>query len=210
MKMKKRGFTLIELLVVIAIIAILSAILFPSFSRARENARRASCQSNLKQLGLGIAQYTQDYDEKYIVAQPTNPSSPAGGQTFVTTIQPYIKSTQVFMCPSGSMEEITAEDNLSAKDALWTGPSPPWSTASRGHYGFNTLMEDVALADVRVASETAVVIDASWYSVFSPGFIGDSGLDAARHFDGNNVLFVDGHVKWWNSKKNPTAVEFYP
>lgn len=61
----KKGFTLIELLVVIAIIAILAAILFPVFARARENARRASCQSNLKQIGLGILQYAQDYDERY-------------------------------------------------------------------------------------------------------------------------------------------------
>src|SRR3954469_10299371 len=60
-----RGFTLIELLVVIAIIAILAAILFPVFARARENARRSSCQSNLKQIALGFKQYTQDYDEKY-------------------------------------------------------------------------------------------------------------------------------------------------
>src|SRR5687767_1588685 len=62
---RKVGFTLIELLVVIAIIAILAAILFPVFARARENARRASCQSNLKQLGLSFAQYTQDFDERY-------------------------------------------------------------------------------------------------------------------------------------------------
>src|SRR4028118_1774787 len=60
----RSGFTLIELLVVIAIIGILASILFPVFARARENARRSSCQSNLKQIGLGILQYTQDYDEK--------------------------------------------------------------------------------------------------------------------------------------------------
>src|SRR5690606_14073104 len=62
---QKRGFTLIELLVVIAIIAILAAILFPVFARARENARRTSCLSNLKQIGLGVMQYVQDYDEMY-------------------------------------------------------------------------------------------------------------------------------------------------
>jgi prepilin-type N-terminal cleavage/methylation domain-containing protein len=67
---KRTGFTLIELLVVIAIIAILAAILFPVFARARENARRASCQSNLKQIGLAVYQYTQDYDEKCPSAAP--------------------------------------------------------------------------------------------------------------------------------------------
>src|SRR5471032_187855 len=65
---KFKGFTLIELLVVIAIIAILAAILFPVFARARENARRASCQSNLKQIGLGFQQYSQDYDERFPIA----------------------------------------------------------------------------------------------------------------------------------------------
>ena len=70
---KYSGFTLIELLIVIAIVAILAAILFPAFARARENARRASCQSNLKQIGLGLAQYIQDYDERYsmTIQQPT-------------------------------------------------------------------------------------------------------------------------------------------
>src|SRR5437763_7255396 len=66
---RSQGFTLIELLVVIAIIAILAAILFPVFGRARENARRSSCQSNLKQIGLGLAQYTQDYDENYPISE---------------------------------------------------------------------------------------------------------------------------------------------
>src|SRR5688572_2069456 len=59
------GFTLIEILVVIAIVALLAAILFPGFAKARENARRASCQSNLKQIGIGLMQYTQDFDGRY-------------------------------------------------------------------------------------------------------------------------------------------------
>jgi prepilin-type N-terminal cleavage/methylation domain-containing protein/prepilin-type processing-associated H-X9-DG protein len=99
----ERGFTLIELLVVISIIGLLAAILFPVFARARENGRRASCQSNLKQLGLGILQYTQDYDEKLPIG---NTSFVWSGQTYYTAtgwggqVYPYVKSAQVFTCPS--------------------------------------------------------------------------------------------------------------
>ena len=95
------AFTLIELLVVIAIIAILAAILFPVFGRARENARRASCQSNLKQIGLGVIQYTQDYDGVL-------PPSELDNIYWPRLVQPYIKSTQVFACPSGEQKDFAA------------------------------------------------------------------------------------------------------
>ena len=96
---KNRGsaFTLIELLVVIAIIAILAAILFPVFARARENARRSSCSSNLKQIALGVKQYIQDYDEKFPLSTTTGA---AGSIGWASSIQPYIKSDQLFQCPS--------------------------------------------------------------------------------------------------------------
>ena len=102
-RQQKRGFTLIELLVVIAIIAILAAILFPVFARARENARRASCQSNLKQIGLGILQYTQDYDEAYPSinrGNSTESSSVETGAKWMDEIYSYVKSEQIFDCPS--------------------------------------------------------------------------------------------------------------
>src|SRR4051794_34579971 len=92
------GFTLIELLVVIAIIAILAAILFPVFARAREQARRASCASNLKQLGLAVTQYTQDNDEHFPIGYNWRNmlTDPAG---WAYEVYPYVKSQQVFLCP---------------------------------------------------------------------------------------------------------------
>lgn len=93
----KKAFTLIELLIVIAIIAIIAAIIFPVFARVREKARQASCSSNMRQLGLGFLQYTQDYDENY----------PAGSQGFLGQgwagiIYPYVKSAGVYKCPDDS------------------------------------------------------------------------------------------------------------
>jgi prepilin-type N-terminal cleavage/methylation domain-containing protein/prepilin-type processing-associated H-X9-DG protein len=98
---KRTGFTLIELLVVIAIIAILAAILFPVFARARENARRSSCQSNLKQTGLAIIQYTQDYDERF--PQIIQPRVVGASYGWSDAIQAYIKSPQIFACPSSGI-----------------------------------------------------------------------------------------------------------
>lgn len=102
---ESRGFTLIELLVVIAIIAILAAILFPVFAKARENARRASCQSNLKQLGLGVMQYTQDYDETLPIGQDIIGSTTLP-MTWDLLIQPYVKSMQILACPSDSASTV--------------------------------------------------------------------------------------------------------
>ena len=97
----RQGFTLIELLVVIAIIAILAAILFPVFARARENARRASCQSNLKQMGIGAMQYSQDYDETICPSLLNDAGyTDAQSPSFVDLLQPYVKSLQIFSCPS--------------------------------------------------------------------------------------------------------------
>ena len=96
---KSRGFTLIELLVVIAIIAILAAILFPVFQKVRENARRASCQSNLKQLGLAETQYTQDFDETYTGAWRPFSDTDGNRVHWPEMLYPFTKSTGVFQCP---------------------------------------------------------------------------------------------------------------
>lgn len=128
---KKQAFTLIELLVVIAIIAILAAILFPVFARARENARKTSCLSNLKQLGLGFLQYSQDYDEKLPNLSGEN------GRGIPIVLGPYIQKvagtyasttgngTNIWTCPS---------DTLNRNPALVAG-NPPAGDIPKQSYG---------------------------------------------------------------------------
>jgi prepilin-type N-terminal cleavage/methylation domain-containing protein/prepilin-type processing-associated H-X9-DG protein len=126
--MKRKAFTLIELLVVVAIISILASILFPVFARARENARRSSCLSNLKQIGLGFMMYTQDYDEhlpsdtmelgggNYIL--PNGHTSGAGKPAWPILIYSYVKNWQVYNCPSADASMKYNGDALTAAVAF--------------------------------------------------------------------------------------------
>ena len=144
--LRKNGFTLIELLVVIAIIAILAAILFPAFARARENARRASCQSNLKQIGLGFLQYAQDYDESLPYRDGgQNPDSVG----WPVAIMPYVKSVQVFKCPSDPGKSDTAA-RVSGPDILSYGANTN-VLASPKLSGFNATAKTVLLLEIREA-----------------------------------------------------------
>src|SRR5437867_12055333 len=106
MRSDRRGFTLIELLVVIAIIAILAAILFPVFAQARDKARQTACISNMKQIGLGLTMYAQDYDETLPVAndQVENFALPTARANFLGSLIPYIKSKPIFACPATAWE----------------------------------------------------------------------------------------------------------
>ncbi len=195
----RSAFTLIELLVVIAIIAILAAILFPVFARARENARKSSCQSNLKQIGIASMQYSQDYDEALYPhrfnAVGANPFLTANGGQFpgtgtgstpdvtgtskdrifwISLLQPYIKSTQVFICPSnpngwagGGPDDCAAtgcggkgyggENSYAHNDFL----SPAGNFAGTGGTPFV-----VKLAQIQSVSTTVAVLDGSYYGAF--------------------------------------------
>jgi prepilin-type N-terminal cleavage/methylation domain-containing protein/prepilin-type processing-associated H-X9-DG protein len=196
-KAVKYGFTLIELLVVIAIIAILAAILFPVFARARENARRASCQNNLKQIGLGIMQYTQDYDERMPGSTANN-----GGDSYKALYdytEPYLKSQQIFKCPSDS-------------------------TANKYSYGYNYvylapngISNAIAIAKIQTPAETVMLVDnlagstqdyvysaRYWRANGGATVYGNSGSTTEaykygdvdpRHLETVGTLYCDGHVK---------------
>lgn len=188
-----RAFTLIELLVVIAIIAILAAILFPVFARARENARRASCQSNMKQLGLGMMQYNQDYDEKMPNGVLTSGWGTIhlgmgwGGQLY-----PYTKSVQVYKCPSDSTKMVgTFAANSSvvsyAYNAGINSPNGGTETSPKALAALNSTAKTVVLFEV--ANSTGALATtggeptppASDYNLSAAGW----GYDARIWMSGN-------------------------
>jgi prepilin-type processing-associated H-X9-DG protein len=207
--------------VVIAIIALLAAILFPVLARIRENARRASCQSNLKQMGLAVAQYLQDNDNRYPYVDYNIPNpiptqykrfiqGHSGNQTEVyweEFLQPYVNNYQIFYCPS---------DNYRGYQFY-------------GKYGYNSSIARTLEAAMKAPASNYLIMDfsnaimsttyaktnpaSSWR--YLPG-LGDAMGGAAgtaycsvaqvvadcqtgRHFNGVNVLFADGHVKWLTS-----------
>ena len=208
----KRGFTLIELLVVIAIIAILAAILFPVFARARENARRASCQSNLKQIGLGLMQYTQDYDETLPIIWYGNADVPSGRTFWMDQVQPYVKSYQLFKCPSDSRGinpgPYLYDSSYGANMGGWMEPagSPKGPPISQG-------TKPGTIASIDSTSTTVFALDAnsfehstSWNDLGTTGgFLNittpvtnprtTTGNDVERHLETANILWCDGHVK---------------
>ena len=179
---QRRGFTLIELLVVIAIIAILAAILFPVFARAREKARQSSCLSNVKQIGLATLAYVQDYDERL-------PAHQRQGRvmTVQTQVGPYMKNEQLWVCPSQSDLYYYYWDNPTGTAAV---------TGIRGSYGYNSRLNARLLADLRTPAETGMWADCRDQLVIL--YENSRYRTVDRHNGGGNMAYVDGHAKWNN------------
>ena len=169
--MKHRAFTLVELLVVVVILAVLAALLWPVLApRSGPEGKRPICQSNLMLIGLGLRQYAQDYHEKY----------PASSVAWGQVVQPYVKSYQIFHCPSatGSSDDATTD------------------------YYFNSRLAGVPVDKIEMAPLTIMVGDGLGgqplgYSLsqLPATWANDPTSPARRHFDAANYLYADGHVK---------------
>jgi len=210
MKLRRHaaGFTLIELLVVIAIIAILAAILFPVFAKAREKAKQSSCSSNLKQLGLALIQYSQDYDEMYV---PIRGSSGGGSFPTFPVMQPYMKSQQMLVCPSEPARLVGYTYNFvlgggSAPRNSSQVPLPAQTPAmadAKGHTDARQSLIFIIRAGGTCGHQCRRLNNSG-----SPyaGWAEDNStarIKADRHNDGCNYAFVDGHVKWMHFEPEP-------
>lgn len=204
----RRGFTLIELLVVIAIIAILAAILFPVFARAREKARQSSCLSNMKQIGLAFQMYVQDYDSR----TPLNMASytPANC-VWPVTMEPYMKNEQILQCPSEpDLDRGYAQPYGWGYHKLHVGPvTTDWGGG-------------IPLAKIEHPAQV-MAFGESETNGYQHGVFSDTnqwGYDRwapGRHNGGMNCNFVDGHAKWlsesylkgeWSTTRN-TSILFW-
>jgi prepilin-type N-terminal cleavage/methylation domain-containing protein/prepilin-type processing-associated H-X9-DG protein len=193
---RNRGFTLIELLVVIAIIAILAAILFPVFARAREKARQSSCLSNVKQIMLAHLQYAQDYDEKWCPARIRNPELSGEIRTnFVYGLWPYVKNELVFFCPSDP-----------SPSGTWSPPPQDFHTSYAVNCRVTTSYGSRSMAETKHPASKIMLIDSTGIYIKGHYNCGCNGVPEnynnalvgsyARHNDGLNVGFCDGHGKW--------------
>ncbi|MFP4250912.1 MAG: DUF1559 domain-containing protein [Armatimonadota bacterium] len=213
----KRGFTLIELLVVIAIIAILAAILFPVFARAREKARQSSCLSNLKQIGLAIQMYAQDYDERLAPYYVLSPDASTRASGWYDCLYPYTKNEQMFVCPSeeysasgrhwregfpsgaGVYRETIVASYTGAREMSGTGrinPSP-WSGSGRKLASFERPAETIVIFETRT-DYIGNYAGLGFYDDGTPREMdssGNVGYMRYRHNLQMNAAYADGHVK---------------
>ena len=211
----RKAFTLIEVLVVIAIIALIAAILFPVFARVREKARQSSCASNEKQMGLALLQYIQDNDEIYPLAY-----SQDTGKSWKDVLQPYAKSTQIWLCPSNPLRKSNISYAANSCNGYNYGGGPSVINGVMGYQDTWGVMNPAKLSQIADASQLIAVAEVNWPNVnFQPGnafYAGANGPAGtatisvvlfAGHMQRTNYLFADGHVKPLMPFQTVTATE---
>jgi len=205
--MRRAGFTLIELLVVIAIIAILAAILFPVFAKAREKARQTSCLSNFKQQSLGFMMYAQDWDEYLPMCKTQGPAPDGTGGTWWYPLQvmPYVKNEQIWACPSMSEPSL----NKAGADNYYYFPMHQcvnfYAIGADARLGYDGAHK---LGEFDCPAQTIMAFDnnrnkapgtfgwGGYWTCFYTWMGGDPTVWMAVHNGGVNSSWVDGHAKW--------------
>jgi prepilin-type N-terminal cleavage/methylation domain-containing protein/prepilin-type processing-associated H-X9-DG protein len=215
---QSRGFTLIELLVVIAIIAILAAILFPVFQKVRENARRTACLSNEKQLGLAVVQYTQDYDERMpsvASGDATKGSGKLGGWMYYInfggtpgplafdptqgSVYTYIKSKGVYVCPDDSTGQTTGDSYAISSCVAGLVRDANGIEAGKSLSAFDNSSGTLLFCEEGSGNSSVSTNDAYFLNDQSAVAINATPGDSIsfRHNGGSNMLFIDGHAKYY-------------
>jgi prepilin-type processing-associated H-X9-DG protein len=199
---RRRAFTVWNALAVISLVLLLALISFPVFFRARENGCKASCQSNLKHISLGLLMYSTDYDDRLpltalppAIIKPEKKNKPIYG--WADTLQPYLKSTRVLKCPS--------------PDSCVEGSNTPELKGYTDYY-FNGRLDSTQITKVKHPISVLMLgdgndgtdhTDATYnYNDLPNAWRGEEPSPAKRHLDGANYAFVDGHVKW----QRPTQI----
>jgi prepilin-type N-terminal cleavage/methylation domain-containing protein len=223
----QRAFTLIELLVVIAIIAVLAAILFPVFARAREKARQASCGSNLRQLGVAFTMYAGDYDG-CLPLSTSNPDRRCEGYWWYEALAPYVRNRQLYACPTGNPLNFTHTCTCSVRTHYYE--RYPHLVGARATYTYGLwdggpTYSALPIDSVQHPAEKFLIGDGlcyHWHRWDAPMDPAKCGLDlptwgaivttprVAPHSGGYAITFIDGHTKWCGAGAMTEAMFLVP